>query len=323
MRAARLDESLHLLDAFWTGQPVTFHGEYLTAAGVTMLPRPVQRPRIPVWCGGRWPNKRPFRRAARWDGVMPIHTGYGLGETMPPAELRAVVAYTREHRTGAGPFDVALEGRTDGSAADRGGQLVASYARAGLTWWVEALGWWRGHPAEAMSRIRQGPRPSAESPGRQLAGAIGPPPSAEAVIAGTAATWSPAGSARRSRRRRRSRRWCAAPPCGRPGGGSGSRGPSAALPGRRAGCRAALAPPARWAAGCRSGRVTASASGTSAIQRSRWWRAACAANRAPTRLTDPISVWAPEVPNGDRPPTNQTTPAAQLPGTSADPPPTG
>jgi len=157
VRAARLDESLHLLDALWTGRPVTFHGEYLTAAGVTMLPRPVQRPRIPIWCGGRWPNKRPFRRAARWDGVMPVHTGYGLGETMPPAELQAIVTYTQEHRKETGPFDVALEGRTDGSAADRGGQLVASYVRAGLTWWIEALGWWRGTPAEAMARIRQGP----------------------------------------------------------------------------------------------------------------------------------------------------------------------
>jgi len=157
VRAARLDESLHLLDALWTGRPVTFHGEYLTAAGVTMLPRPVQRPRIPIWCGGRWPNKRPFRRAARWDGVMPVHTGYGLGETMPPAELQAIVTYTQEHRTETGPFDVALEGRTDGSAADRGGQLVASYVRAGLTWWIEALGWWRGTPAEAMARVRQGP----------------------------------------------------------------------------------------------------------------------------------------------------------------------
>jgi alkanesulfonate monooxygenase SsuD/methylene tetrahydromethanopterin reductase-like flavin-dependent oxidoreductase (luciferase family) len=157
VRAARLDESLHLLDALWTGQPVTFHGEYLTATGVTMLPRPVQRPRIPVWCGGRWPHKPPFRRAAQWDGVMPTHTDYGLGETMPPDELRAVIQYTREHRTAEGPFDVALEGLTDGSAADRGGQLVASYVRAGLTWWIEALGWWRGTPADAMNRIRQGP----------------------------------------------------------------------------------------------------------------------------------------------------------------------
>jgi len=157
VRAARLDESLHLMDALWTGQPVTFQGEYLTATGVTMLPRPVQRPRIPVWCGGRWPNRAPFRRAARWDGVMPIHAGYGLGETMPPGELRAVLRYTHKHRTAEGRFDVALEGQTDGAAGDRGGQLVASYAHAGLTWWIEALGWWRGSPADAMSRIRQGP----------------------------------------------------------------------------------------------------------------------------------------------------------------------
>lgn len=157
VRAARLDESLNLLDALWSGQPVTFRGEYLTAADVTMRPRPVQQPRIPIWCGGRWPNQRPFRRAARWDGVMPTHAGYGLGETMPADELQAVIRYTREHRTVDGPFDVALEGRTDGSAADRGGQLVAAYVRAGLTWWIEALGWWRGTPADAMHRIRQGP----------------------------------------------------------------------------------------------------------------------------------------------------------------------
>ncbi len=157
VRAARLDESLHLLDAFWTGRPVTFQGEYLTATDVLMLPRPVQRPRIPVWCGGRWPHKAPFRRAARWDGIMPTHADYGLGETMPPDELAAVIRYTQEHRTAEGPFDVALEGRTDGAAADRGGRRVAPYVRAGLTWWIEALGWWRGTPADAIARVRQGP----------------------------------------------------------------------------------------------------------------------------------------------------------------------
>ena len=58
---------------------MTVRGQYLTAVDVRMLPRPVQRPRIPVWVGGRWPAKAPFRRAARWDGVMPTHAGYGLG----------------------------------------------------------------------------------------------------------------------------------------------------------------------------------------------------------------------------------------------------
>ena len=156
-RAARLDESLDLLEALWTGKPVTFRGEHLTATAVTMLPRPVQRPRIPIWVGGRWPVKAPFRRAARWDGVMPTHTGYGLGETMPPGELRAAVRYTSEHRTATGPFDVALEGRTDGTAPDRGGAHVVPYIEAGLTWWIEALGWWRGTPDDAMARITQGP----------------------------------------------------------------------------------------------------------------------------------------------------------------------
>ncbi|HEY6275534.1 MAG TPA: LLM class flavin-dependent oxidoreductase [Streptosporangiaceae bacterium] len=156
-RAARLDESLQLLDLLWRGQPVTFRGQHLTADDVTMRPRPVQQPRIPVWCAGRWPHQAPFRRAARWDGVMPTHTGYGLGETMPPGELRAAVGYTLAHRTAAGPFDVALEGRTDGSAADRGGGHVSRYVSAGLTWWVEALGWWRGSPADALTRVRQGP----------------------------------------------------------------------------------------------------------------------------------------------------------------------
>ena len=158
-RAERLDEGLALLDALWRGEPVTVRGEYLTALDVTMLPRPVQRPRIPIWIGGRWPNKAPFRRAARWDGVMPTHRDYGLGETMPPDELRAALRYTREQRSTNGPFDVALEGWTDGAAPDRGAGHVAPYLDAGLTWWIEALGWWRGSPADAMTRIRQGPPP--------------------------------------------------------------------------------------------------------------------------------------------------------------------
>jgi alkanesulfonate monooxygenase SsuD/methylene tetrahydromethanopterin reductase-like flavin-dependent oxidoreductase (luciferase family) len=158
-RGARLDESLDLLDDLWRGEPVTMRGEYLTALDVTMLPRPVQRPRIPIWIGGRWPNKAPFRRAARWDGVMPTHRDYGLGETMPPDELRAVLRYTREQRSSDSPFDVALEGLTDGAAPDRGARHVAPYLDAGLTWWIEALGWWRGSPADAMTRIRQGPPP--------------------------------------------------------------------------------------------------------------------------------------------------------------------
>lgn len=155
VRAERLDEGLAAVDALWSGEPVSMHGTHIRLDGVRMPLRPVQRPRPPVWVGGRWPAKRPFRRAARWDGVMPTHADYGLGETMPPQELAAIVAYVRDHREpGAGPFDVVLEGRTEpGGGAD----VVAPYADAGLTWWIEALGWWRGDLATVRDRIAAGP----------------------------------------------------------------------------------------------------------------------------------------------------------------------
>jgi alkanesulfonate monooxygenase SsuD/methylene tetrahydromethanopterin reductase-like flavin-dependent oxidoreductase (luciferase family) len=57
-RAAQLDRSLEALSTFWGGE---------------FEPRPLQRPRIPVWVAARWQTRRrPLRRAARWDGVFPI-----------------------------------------------------------------------------------------------------------------------------------------------------------------------------------------------------------------------------------------------------------
>ena len=109
-RAARLDEMLEALTELWRGEPVTFHGEHVTVTGVTMRPPPLQQPRIPIWCGGWWPNG-----AVPADGplgrVMPTHTGYGLGQTMPPAELAAAIRYTREHRDDERPATGRRTGR--------------------------------------------------------------------------------------------------------------------------------------------------------------------------------------------------------------------
>jgi alkanesulfonate monooxygenase SsuD/methylene tetrahydromethanopterin reductase-like flavin-dependent oxidoreductase (luciferase family) len=154
-RADRLDEGLAAVTALWSGEPTSFEGDHLLVDAVRMPLTPLQQPRPPIWCGGTWPAKRPFRRAARWDGVMPTHRDYGLGETMPAEELAAVVAYVSAHRNHAsGPFDVVLEGRTEpGEGADR----IGPYIDAGLTWWIEAMGWWRGGPDAAAKRIEAGP----------------------------------------------------------------------------------------------------------------------------------------------------------------------
>jgi hypothetical protein len=60
-----------------------------------------------------------------WDAVTPTHVRYGLGETMPPEDLRDVIRFTQQHRIAAGPFDVALEGRTDGATPSRGAKRLA------------------------------------------------------------------------------------------------------------------------------------------------------------------------------------------------------
>jgi alkanesulfonate monooxygenase SsuD/methylene tetrahydromethanopterin reductase-like flavin-dependent oxidoreductase (luciferase family) len=73
--AERLDQSLHALDLLWSGGPVTYRGNQITIDDVVFLPTPVQRPRVPIWVGGSWPNKAPMRRAARWDGAIPAMAG--------------------------------------------------------------------------------------------------------------------------------------------------------------------------------------------------------------------------------------------------------
>lgn len=71
-RAEILDEAASVLAAAWAGEHVEHHGRHLTVDGVTFSPRPVQQPRIPLWCAARGSALRPVRRAARYDGLFLI-----------------------------------------------------------------------------------------------------------------------------------------------------------------------------------------------------------------------------------------------------------
>src|SRR5918992_4420642 len=71
-RAQMLDEALEILTAAWSGEPVRHRGEHYTVDAVRFLPRPVQRPRVPVWVAGYAGKPKPIRRAARYDGFFPV-----------------------------------------------------------------------------------------------------------------------------------------------------------------------------------------------------------------------------------------------------------
>ena len=135
--AERLDEGLGLLARYWSGEPVNHSGRHYEVRDVELLPATVQRPHPPIWIGGYWPHRRPMRRAARWDGVVPLFVNARHGEVPPVDEVRDLVVYVDRHREDRDrPFEVVLGGRTPGDPA-QAGATIRPLAEAGATWWDE------------------------------------------------------------------------------------------------------------------------------------------------------------------------------------------
>ena len=167
VRGARLDEGLDILAGLWSGEPFQYEGTHYHIRKAQFLPRPVQTPRIPIWVGGSWPLKAPFRRAARWDGVFPLGRDLSLTEQLAPEDVQGVLGIVNEQRAQAGvadnPIDVIHCGLSSGTDQEADRALAQRYADAGVTWWLEHLvperwGSWSEWPLEAMrERVRQGP----------------------------------------------------------------------------------------------------------------------------------------------------------------------
>ena len=154
VRAEMLDEGLEVLTGLWSGEPFSFHGRHYRVEEATLLPRPVQQPRIPIWVGGTWPRKPPFRRAARWDGVFPG----GLHGNLTLDEIREMVGFIQAQRLSGAPIDVMVGGDVPFDNPARAREILAEYAAAGVTWWIEGIGEWRGD-VDAMARFIQGGPP--------------------------------------------------------------------------------------------------------------------------------------------------------------------
>ena len=132
-RAERLDEGLAVLAQLWSGDEVVHRGTHYRVEGARFEPTPAQAPRPPVWIGGYWPNRAPFRRAARWDGVYPLFSPGS--DRAGVAEFGACLEYTRSCRADPeAPFDAVFAGDPARRAAD-----VPERAAAGCTWWLDDL----------------------------------------------------------------------------------------------------------------------------------------------------------------------------------------
>jgi alkanesulfonate monooxygenase SsuD/methylene tetrahydromethanopterin reductase-like flavin-dependent oxidoreductase (luciferase family) len=155
-RAELLDETLTILDGLWSGETFSFTGKHYDLKPVRFLPRPVRRPRIPVWVGGVWPARRPMQRAARWDGAVPI-TYVERRLTRPRAdEIAAVRDLVQAERGTLDDYELVVWAEVAQDLAALAKELPG-YVEAGTTWWVETAvpqyGWQDG----LRRRIALGP----------------------------------------------------------------------------------------------------------------------------------------------------------------------
>ncbi|MDT0263481.1 LLM class flavin-dependent oxidoreductase [Jatrophihabitans lederbergiae] len=154
-RAEMLDEGLAILDGLWSGERFGHHGKHYRMEPVRFLPRPAQRPRIPVWVGGTLPLRRPMSRAARWDGAVPIAWADGRLARPSVVQIAGVRDQVLAERGRLDGYDIAVWAEVTENPTALAGELAA-YADAGATWWIETAkpepGWQQG----LVQRIERG-----------------------------------------------------------------------------------------------------------------------------------------------------------------------
>jgi alkanesulfonate monooxygenase SsuD/methylene tetrahydromethanopterin reductase-like flavin-dependent oxidoreductase (luciferase family) len=154
-RAEMLDESLEIITGLWSGKPFSFKGTHYSLEEMTFLPKSKQEPRIPIWVGGGVPNKAPFRRAARYDGVAPVHSKWP--EPVTPPLLNDVLEIVKEERGNLDNYDIVISGQTTGSDSTKDRETVESWFQVGTTWFLEDINGMRAEIDELRERIRMGP----------------------------------------------------------------------------------------------------------------------------------------------------------------------
>jgi len=153
--AEETDESLDIITGLWSGKPFSYKGKHYKVGKSLFLPTPVQKPRVPIWVGGFWPNKGPFRRAARWDGVLPLHLGPPIRPE--PEDLRNILSYVKKHRVSQERFDTAIIGWGTGKDRSKNAKKITPYIHAGMNWWLESLYGERDSEERMRTRISMGP----------------------------------------------------------------------------------------------------------------------------------------------------------------------
>jgi len=97
-RGAWSDEMLAAMAELWGSDEPVYHGRFFDIEGLAFEPKPVQRPRPPIYIGGN--SKPALRRAARYDGWQPNPTDFAFEDIAPLYDyLRAQPSFAGKEAT--------------------------------------------------------------------------------------------------------------------------------------------------------------------------------------------------------------------------------
>ncbi|HEY7164252.1 MAG TPA: LLM class F420-dependent oxidoreductase [Candidatus Binatia bacterium] len=125
-RGSVTDEYIMAFRELWTSENPRFNGKYCSFSNLIFLPRPVQKPSIPIWIGGH--SKQAIRRAGRLgDGWHPI----GGVPTVPlePEDIRKDLDQLRDYARSAGRDPKKIRVALKGSLFDREKQVIPGHRR--------------------------------------------------------------------------------------------------------------------------------------------------------------------------------------------------
>lgn len=164
-RAEMLDETIDILTLLYQRKQFDYDGKHYHLK-LTQLdemhypPRPVQQPRVPLWCVGIWPRKKSLQRILKCDGmIVEKMSADDKPSDITPDDVREIKAYVDENRTISTPFDIVLNGKVADLDRSQLQDKLLPLTDAGATWWIEGL--WDATEELAAERIRRGP-PSRE-----------------------------------------------------------------------------------------------------------------------------------------------------------------
>lgn len=138
VRGRMLDDGLEVLSALLTGRPADHAGTHYVARNARFRPAPA----VPIWLAGRFGNRAPMRRAARYDGFFVI----GLDS---PEDLRQVATGLGEHDPAPG-FDVVVDLLP--------GQDPAPWLDHGASWVLTRVGPFDIELADVQRLVEAGPQ---------------------------------------------------------------------------------------------------------------------------------------------------------------------